>query len=68
LCPVRPGRRECRARFLRVKAMEGVENLDDSPEELLGVEGAERTDGDGGNWGGLPRPGGCGVRRNSLVL
>ena len=28
-----------------------------SLEELLGVEGSERSEGDGGNWGGLPRPG-----------
>jgi hypothetical protein len=28
-----------------------------SPEELPGVEGVERSDGDGGNWGGPPRPG-----------
>ncbi len=34
-----------------------VESLDRSPEELPGVEGAERWDGDGGNWGGPPRPG-----------
>jgi hypothetical protein len=38
--------------------MEGVKSLECSPEELLGVEGAERTEGDGGNWGGPPRPGG----------
>jgi hypothetical protein len=28
-----------------------------SREELPGVWGAERIDGDGGNWGGPPRPG-----------
>jgi hypothetical protein len=37
--------------------MEGVKSLDCSPEELPGVEGAERSDGGGGNWGGPPRPG-----------
>ncbi len=37
--------------------MEGVKSLDRSPEELLGVEGVERSDGDDGNWGGPPRPG-----------
>jgi len=36
--------------------MEAVENLDRSREELLGVVGAERSEGDGGNWGGPPRP------------
>jgi hypothetical protein len=38
--------------------MEGVEILDRSPEGLLGVEGAERSDGDDGNWRGPPRSGG----------
>jgi hypothetical protein len=38
--------------------MEGVESLERSPEGLPGVEGVERTDSDGGNWGGPPRPGG----------
>jgi hypothetical protein len=38
--------------------MEGVESLECSPEELPGVEGAERSEGGGGNWGGPPRPGG----------
>jgi hypothetical protein len=38
--------------------MEGVKSLDCSPEELLGVEGSERSDGGGGNWGGPPRPDG----------
>jgi len=37
--------------------MEGVKSLDCGPEELPGVEGAERSDGGGGNWGGPPRPG-----------
>jgi hypothetical protein len=40
--------------------MEGVKILECSPEELPGVEGAERSDGGGGNWGGPPRPGLCG--------
>ena len=39
--------------------MEGVESLDHSPDELPGVEGAERSEGGDGNWGGPPRPGGC---------
>jgi hypothetical protein len=37
--------------------MEGVESLDRSPEELPGVEGVERSDGDDGNWGDPPWPG-----------
>jgi hypothetical protein len=37
--------------------MEGVKILECSPEELPGVEGVERSDGGGGNWGGPPRPG-----------
>ena len=40
-----------------MKAMEGVKSLECSPEELPGVEGVERSDGGGGNWGGPPRPG-----------
>ena len=43
-----------------VKAMEAVQSLEFSREELLGVEGAERSEGDGGNRGGRPRPGDCG--------
>jgi hypothetical protein len=39
--------------------MEAVKNLDYSREELPGVEGVERSEGDGGNWGGRPRPGDC---------
>jgi hypothetical protein len=31
--------------------MEGVEILGHSPDELPGVEGAERSEGGGGNWG-----------------
>ena len=30
--------------------------MDCSREELSGVEGAERSEGDDGNWGGPPRP------------
>lgn len=37
--------------------MEGVKSLECSPEEPPGVEGVERSEGDGGNWGGPPRPG-----------
>jgi len=44
--------------------MEGVESLDYSPEGLPGVEGSERSDGGGGNWGGPPRPGGLRYRRS----
>jgi hypothetical protein len=40
--------------------MEAVKNLECSREELPGVEGAERSEGDDGNWGGRPRPGDCG--------
>ena len=36
--------------------MEAVESLERSREGLLGVWGAERSDSDGGNWGGPPRP------------
>ena len=39
------------------KAMEAVKILERSREELPGVEGAERSEGGGGNWGGRPRPG-----------
>ena len=51
------GRRECRAPEIRVKAMEAVESLECSREGFLGVWGAERSEGGGGNWGGPPRPG-----------
>ena len=37
--------------------MEAVKSLECSREGLLGVWGAERSDSDGGNWGGPPRPG-----------
>ena len=39
--------------------MEAVKTLERSREELPGVEGSERSEGDGGNWGGRPRPGDC---------
>ena len=38
--------------------MEAVQILERNREELPGVEGVERSEGDGGNWGGPPRPGG----------
>jgi hypothetical protein len=38
--------------------MEGAKSLDRGPEEPSGVWGVERSEGGGGNWGGLPRPGG----------
>ena len=41
-CARSAGRRRSRAPPIRVKAMEGVESLDYSPEEPPGVEGAER--------------------------
>jgi len=44
--------------------MEAVKTLECSREELLGVEGSERSEGGDGNWGGLRRPGGCGNRRS----
>jgi hypothetical protein len=55
----RVGERESRARSLRAKAMEGVKSLERSPEELPGVEGVERTDGDAGTGEALPGPVGC---------
>jgi hypothetical protein len=36
--------------------MEAVKILECSREGLPGVWGSERSDGDGGNWGGPPRP------------
>lgn len=36
--------------------MEAVKTLDHSREELSGVWGVERTEGDDGNWRGPPRP------------
>ena len=38
-----------------------------SPEELPGVEGVERSDGGGGNWGDPPRPGGAAVCCRSVA-
>jgi hypothetical protein len=55
--PFGVGCRECRAPEIRAKAMEAVKILECSREGLPGVWGAERSDGDGGNWGGPPRPG-----------
>ena len=48
--------------------MEAVKSLERSREELPGVWGSERSDGDGGNWGGPPRSGGLRVpsERRSL--
>jgi hypothetical protein len=57
------GERESRARSLRAKAMEEAKILDGGLEELPGVEGAERSEGDDGNWGDPPRPGGLRCRR-----
>jgi hypothetical protein len=56
MCPPSGGERESRAESVTAKAMEGVKSLDRGPEGLPGVEGAERSDGGGGNWGGPPRP------------
>jgi hypothetical protein len=50
--------------------MDGVKSLECSPKELPGVEGAERAEGGGGNWGGPPRPGGLRVppaRRRAIT-
>ena len=44
--------------------MEAVQSLEFSREELLGVEGAERSDGDGGNRGGRPGPVTVEIRRS----
>ncbi len=64
---LRVGKRESRAPSLRVKATEGVKILRCSPEELPGVEGVERMEGDGGNWGGPPRPGELRSRRRQTL-
>jgi hypothetical protein len=54
------GSRECRAPDLRVKAMEGVEDLDvQAPKDSPALRCAERADSGGGNWGG---PGPAGLR------
>ena len=47
--------------------MEAVQILDCSREGLPGVWGAERTDGDGGNWEAFPGPVTCGVCRRSVA-
>jgi hypothetical protein len=59
------GERKSRAASLTAKATEGVKNLEGSPDELPGVEGVERSEGNGGNWGSLTRPGGL---RRSLRI
>jgi hypothetical protein len=48
--------------------MEGVKILNRSPEELPGVEGVERMEGDDGNRGGPPRPGGLRNHRKHTAL
>jgi hypothetical protein len=68
MCPLSGGERKSRAESVTAKAMEGVKSLECSPEELPGVEGVERSDGGGGNWGGPPRPSGlrCLLERGVL--
>jgi hypothetical protein len=44
--------------------MEAVKTLECSRQEPPGVEGAERLEGDGGNWGGPRWPGDCGQHRS----
>jgi hypothetical protein len=44
--------------------MEAVQNLEHSREELLGVEGAERGEGDGGNREAVPGPATAEMRRS----
>jgi len=46
--------------------MEEAMILDGGLEELPGVGGAERSEGDGGNRGGPPRPGGLRCRRRCV--
>jgi len=48
--------------------MEAVKNLESNREELPGVEGAERSEGDGGKWGGRPRSGVWGTASERGVL
>ncbi len=47
--------------------MEAVKILEGSREGLPGVWGSERSDGDGGNWGGPPRSGDLRMCRRSDV-
>jgi hypothetical protein len=47
--------------------MEVVKNLDRSHEELPGVVGAERSEGDGGNWGALPAEAAASPRTGLLL-
>ena len=51
----RKGHRESRAASMTAKATEGVKNLDSSPEELLGVGGAECCESKRRNKGWLVR-------------
>jgi hypothetical protein len=67
MCPPTGGTRESRAPSFRAKATEGVEILERSPEELPGVEGVERMEGGGGNWGGPRRPGALRCRRKHAL-
>ncbi len=49
--------------MFRPKATEGAKNLEDTPEEPPGAQGAERTTSGGdGNWRDPPRPVGCDSR------
>jgi len=47
--------------------MEAVKTLEGSREGLPGVWGAERSDGNGGNWGGPPGSGDLRMCRRSDV-
>jgi len=67
-CARESGIRESRAPSLRAKAMETVKSLESSRQGLPGVGGVERSEGDGGNWGGRPRPGDCGSAPERGVL
>ncbi|MCA1709979.1 MAG: hypothetical protein LC808_44525, partial [Actinobacteria bacterium] len=58
-CARESGIRESRAPSLRAKAMEAVKTLEHSRDELPGVEGSERSEGDDGNCGGPRWSGGC---------
>jgi hypothetical protein len=49
-------------------AMEAVKTLDCSRQELLGVEGTERSEGDDGNCGGPRWPDGCGYVGASRLI
>ena len=60
--------RESRAALFTVKAMEAVKILEMQPEGLPGVEGAERSEGGGGNWGASPAEAGSRCPPASAVL